>query len=362
MKYIFYVQRTKSASQFNMLTSKLESISNWSPISGSPALGDLCVAEFDYAWSRVQVICLNPLTVKYIDFGNSEITTADKLFTIPTELKDIPPFEELPTPVRNAEEIVNPFERRCRVLRSPVNTNRTVSLSETPLSSVTAQSAERASAKPMPYKVVIAMAREEEEGHLRKCLSTLEVYECIFILETSLQHVLKLRKTWQSCEVVSCLTQTSLSLQKRPLTPASNRPASSHAESEVVRRKPRKKPPHQQPEDQAGKREKKKPTKKTLRKHPGGLLISPSEGKSYADVLGEICRKAKSDERGAILKGLRKTRAGDLLVELMEATGSKSNFSADLQSILGVNATVRVLELVDAGGEGPGQTHDRGGG
>ncbi|XP_046658850.1 uncharacterized protein LOC124353077 [Homalodisca vitripennis] len=92
MKYIFYVQRTKSASQFNMLTSKLESISNWSPISGSPALGDLCVAEFDYAWSRVQVICLNPLTVKYIDFGNSEITTADKLFTIPTELKDIPPF------------------------------------------------------------------------------------------------------------------------------------------------------------------------------------------------------------------------------------------------------------------------------
>ncbi|KAG8310996.1 Fanconi anemia group J protein [Homalodisca vitripennis] len=53
--------------------------------------------------------------------------------------------EELSTPpppsqLGNAEEIVNPFECRSRLSISPVNTNQTLSIGETPPSSVTAQS------------------------------------------------------------------------------------------------------------------------------------------------------------------------------------------------------------------------------
>uniref|UniRef100_A0A1B6GHY4 Tudor domain-containing protein 1 n=1 Tax=Cuerna arida TaxID=1464854 RepID=A0A1B6GHY4_9HEMI len=105
MKYIFYVQLTTSMSQFKLLISKLDSIPNSLPVR-SPALGDLCVAEFEHAWNRAQVTCLSPLTVKYIDFGNSETTTEDKLFTISTELKDIPPIA---IKIKLADETPNKF-------------------------------------------------------------------------------------------------------------------------------------------------------------------------------------------------------------------------------------------------------------
>ncbi|KAG8317874.1 hypothetical protein J6590_015859 [Homalodisca vitripennis] len=84
---------------------------------------------------------------------------------------------------------------------------------------------------------------------------------------------------------------------------------------------------------------------KTLSKEAyGSSFVRLSEGKLYADVMGEINQKAKPDKRGTVIKGPRKTHAGDFLIELEEATGSKSAFSADLQSILGANVTFRILE------------------
>lgn len=74
------------------------------------------------------------------------------------------------------------------------------------------------------------------------------------------------------------------------------------------------------------------------------LLIRPSAGKSYADVLGEIRQKVKPEDKGAVIKSLRKTKAGDLLVELGQPLDTQGGFKEDLQTALGSDATVRVLE------------------
>src|SRR5204863_6946885 len=105
----------------------------------------------------------------------------------------------------------------------------------------------------------------------------------------------------------------------------------------------------QQPQQQAatepvGEKRKKPPRKKPVKNRPSAILIRPSDGKSYADVLGEIRRRVRPEDQGAVIKGLRKTRAGDLLVELGEGTGSRSDFGADLRNTLGETATVCQLE------------------
>lgn len=83
------------------------------------------------------------------------------------------------------------------------------------------------------------------------------------------------------------------------------------------------------------------------RQRPDAILVKPLSGKTYADVLGEIRRNAKPEEKGTIIKALRKTKTGDLLVELGQSDpGAQSHgeFQKDLQSVLGNSATVRVLE------------------
>ncbi|KAG8326447.1 hypothetical protein J6590_041130 [Homalodisca vitripennis] len=105
------------------------------------------------------VLRLTGLTVTF-GYSRGERNASSKVSTTIPGLPNPKHFsrEELPTltpasHVGNAEEIVNPFERRFRVSISPVNTNRTASLGETPPSSVTTESAasglpqERASAK-----------------------------------------------------------------------------------------------------------------------------------------------------------------------------------------------------------------------
>ncbi|KAG8329976.1 hypothetical protein J6590_073981 [Homalodisca vitripennis] len=185
---------------------------------------------------------------------------------------------------------------------------------------------ERTSTNPMTYKA--------------KNISQ-EVKEVIFKpLESSLQHVLQLKKLWKFCEVVSYSTQTSPSVLKHHLPPASKRPASSPAESEVDKKKKVEEPAETDTEIW----EKEEPPNKSRRKRPDDLLIRPPESKSYADVLREIRQKAKPYERGVVIRGLRKTRAGDVLVKLREATGSKSGFNIDRQSTLGAKAIARVHE------------------
>ncbi|KAG8320207.1 hypothetical protein J6590_074369 [Homalodisca vitripennis] len=100
----------------------------------------------------------------------------------------------------------------------------------------------------------------------------------------------------------------------------------------------RKKTSPQQPEDQGGKREKKKRPKKSLRKRRWRI-----------NLLRETQQKAKSDERGTVIKGPRRTSAANLLVDHGESAGSKSRFIADF--IAGapeaqvMEEMIRVLQL-----------------
>ncbi|PSN33896.1 hypothetical protein C0J52_09564 [Blattella germanica] len=53
----------------------------------------LCAGLFENLWFRAKVICLEPeLKVLYIDYGNEEICSIDKLKSIPVSLKEIPPM------------------------------------------------------------------------------------------------------------------------------------------------------------------------------------------------------------------------------------------------------------------------------
>ena len=299
-----------------------------------------------------------------------------------TKTEDFPPVPPIGVDESSA------FVRRPRLSRSPVNVRRSVSLGETPPSSTTPVVPPAATVPPLevtagtlsPYEAVVATARQEEEERLQQCLQTLStmkaatlkqpnmsmaVKDGILLLETNIHHILQLRNSWKSCEAVSSATQTTPSLLKRPLSSNTKRPASSPAEPEVDKRKKEEEKPAEQETEvwsrvvgkkakrqsrlqqseepkRANGREKKKPPKR--KKRPDAILIKPSDGRSYSDVLGQIRQSAKPEEKGAVIKGLRKTRAGDLLVELSDSSGNKSAFGADLQTILGNSASVRVLE------------------
>lgn len=274
----------------------------------------------------------------------------------------------------------DPFRRSSRLSRSPVRSRPfTPSSDPSPLSeTLPEQGSEKTTS---PYEAVIALARQEEEDLLTKCFDTLsqmksatrrqrnvnqDVKTGITKLESYLNHILHLRKSWKSCEktLVSSSTQTSPRQQTSQSSTAasSKRAASSPAEPvtekkkkvdgnkpeewvTVAKRKGKQKNPPQQSVVQPGDETTKKPKKKRASKQrPDALLIKPTSGKTYADVLGEIRQKVKPEEKGAVIKSLRKTRAGDLLVELGDSSGTKAEFGADLQSILGANASVRILE------------------
>lgn len=57
-----------------------------------PQVGQLCLSEFDGIWCRAKVVCSNPLTVFYIDYGNCDLVeTVDRLKVMPEALRCIKP-------------------------------------------------------------------------------------------------------------------------------------------------------------------------------------------------------------------------------------------------------------------------------
>lgn len=92
------------------------------------------------------------------------------------------------------------------------------------------------------------------------------------------------------------------------------------------------------------KKEESRPQRKPKRQS-AAVIIKPAEGKSYADILGQIRSNIKPSDIGAEIKTVRKTRTGDVLVELGSGTKSKADFGDALQTTLGTTATVRCLEF-----------------
>lgn len=73
------------------------------------------------------------------------------------------------------------------------------------------------------------------------------------------------------------------------------------------------------------------------------VVIKPAEGNSYADVLKNIRSKLKSSDE-VKLKGIRKTRAGAVLLELEKGQTANPTFCEALKSTLRETATVADLK------------------
>ena len=80
------------------------------------------------------------------------------------------------------------------------------------------------------------------------------------------------------------------------------------------------------------------------RTRPPALLIKPTEGKTFAEVLSEIRYKIKPEDNGAEVSSIRKTKGGGVLVELGPKTINKVTFCEAVKGLLGEKALVSSLE------------------
>lgn len=83
---------------------------------------------------------------------------------------------------------------------------------------------------------------------------------------------------------------------------------------------------------------------RTARAKPDAIILRPAAGQSYADVLGSVRRAVKPETCGVDVKSIRRTRAGDVLVELRKtAAEARSSFSEALRAAAGDGSSVREL-------------------
>ncbi|XP_054280709.1 uncharacterized protein LOC128998547 [Macrosteles quadrilineatus] len=73
------------------------------------------------------------------------------------------------------------------------------------------------------------------------------------------------------------------------------------------------------------------------------ILINPLGGRSFAEVLGRLKSKAKPEEMDTIVKSIRCTQNGKVLLELGKS-GDRVAFAAKVREALGDHGTVRELE------------------
>ncbi|KAK7863199.1 hypothetical protein R5R35_003449 [Gryllus longicercus] len=103
-----------------------------------------------------------------------------------------------------------------------------------------------------------------------------------------------------------------------------------------VRRK-KKKPPKNARAGR-GQKEKKKAKART-----NAVLIKPSEGKAYAEVIGALRSKISPEDENVEVRGIRKTRDGNVLVELGNQSHECKTFRKIVQEALGEACDVRNL-------------------
>ena len=84
--------------------------------------------------------------------------------------------------------------------------------------------------------------------------------------------------------------------------------------------------------------------KKTVpRKRDRAVAIKLPTGRTYADILGAIRTQVQPEELGAKIRSVRKTKTGDVLVELKEPSDKIGSFSQEVRRVLGEQAKVRDL-------------------
>lgn len=84
---------------------------------------------------------------------------------------------------------------------------------------------------------------------------------------------------------------------------------------------------------------------KKRRQKPDAILLKPTAGKSYADIVSAIHAKIKPDEMGVDVRSVRRTRAGGVLLELGRTSVEvRATFSAALKQT--VDVASEVAEMV----------------
>lgn len=87
-------------------------------------------------------------------------------------------------------------------------------------------------------------------------------------------------------------------------------------------------------------RTRKKPERKPKPKREA-VLIKPAEGKTYAEVLGEIRVKIKPEDTNTVIKSIRQTKHGEVLMEIGKGAEDKAEFAKQIQKVLGETANVK---------------------
>jgi type II secretory pathway pseudopilin PulG len=104
-------------------------------------------------------------------------------------------------------------------------------------------------------------------------------------------------------------------------------------------------PPAKQEKEPAQKQATKKKKKRAPRKRTQAIVIKPAQGKSFADVLKDVHGDFTKEKPATDIKCIRKTRGGDVLVELASKPGDEEfqAFSQKIRQAVGQNGAVRQL-------------------
>ncbi|XP_055837551.1 uncharacterized protein LOC129905948 [Episyrphus balteatus] len=94
----------------------------------------------------------------------------------------------------------------------------------------------------------------------------------------------------------------------------------------------------------SGKQKKRKKKKPRRKQNPGAILIKPMGEETYSGILREIRNKANPDATETVVKKIRETKKGEVLVELGAKTKNKTAFGNCLKEILGEKAVVKNLQ------------------
>lgn len=291
----------------------------------------------------------------------------------------------------------NVFKKSGKILRSPVAPQQPTQTAEqagkddpTPATpSFAPYNQKRRNVNVSPRLQLIYKMREMEEDSLDKCKAVLRKIKKAMDRQRNVSNDLKdgyseltelidvinsYRRSWQEKELewheaAAAAKKTFCSIavgENTPLSVPEKRPASSPVEPgtnkrargrqqegwQTVEHKKRKKKdsdntqnPSRSVENTAGKKSPKARKKKetTTRKRPQAVLVKPTEGSSYADVLKNLKEKIKPEESEVTIRSVRKTKAGNVLLELADG-GKKGEFCKAIESSLQDVATVADLK------------------
>ena len=83
--------------------------------------------------------------------------------------------------------------------------------------------------------------------------------------------------------------------------------------------------------------------KKTPARLPEAIAVKTRGDSSYADILRKLKTEIDPESFGVKVSGIRRTRSGELLVEIKRGTGKAMDLKKAVAETLGKEATVRTM-------------------